>query len=391
MHCKRRASPRASSNADAYKWSQISARLIPCNAAAVRLNGADGRCAFHIGTTALRVRHQTVATAAPSAGRQLASEVERGIGQRLLHTDRVPHLHAAERVVCTHLGAARDVTASLKETRNKAAPPIFGTALRLLRLAQHFGRLDAVDIPLLCAAVWIGGAHQFTASRVIAVRGRMGSQAVFGKHIAAAPARSVNKFDAGLIPTNIATIGLDCTDIRTACGILTTWFCMHHKATACCSLTGGIAGTEAAGSGNTGRVPIHAAAERVTVAHAVAAGHRTAARSVVNDKAALRLTATAARAGDAATELQRLAHALHIPDDVAAVGIKLAHRCAALRVAAVGGAVRQAAITRSRATARKIRTEQARTIDARLVPAGSATRWVNQTHGLAALWIAAIR
>jgi hypothetical protein len=53
--------------------------------------------------------------------------------------------------------------------------------------------------------------------------------------------------------------------------------------------------------------------------------------------------------------------------------------------------VRQAAITRSRATARKIRTEQARTIDARLVPAGSATRWVNQTHGLAALWIAAIR
>lgn len=287
--------------------------------------------------------------------------------------------------------AARAVIASLQETGDKATATLVGAALRLLRLAEDFRRLHTIDIPLFVAAIGIGITHQLTAGGVVAVGGRMWCETVFGEHIAAAAALGVDQIDAFLIPTNIAAVRLNRADFRAARGVLASWLCMHDKTAPGRRLACGIRRTETSCGSDTGRVPVHTTAKRITVADTVAAGRRITPRCSMNNETALRLSSTTAGTGHPCTELQRLTDALHVPNDVATVRIELAHDGAALRIITERSPMRQAAIASRWTAARQIRTKEPGIVNACLIPAHCAARGIDHTDGLAALWVTAVR
>jgi len=180
-------------------------------------------------------------------------------------------LHTAEGIVVADLIAARAVIASLQEAGHKATATLVGAALRLLRLAEDFRHLHTIDIPLFVAAVGIGITHQLTAGGVVAVGCCMRRKAILCEDIAAAAALGGDQIDAFLIPTNIATVRLNRAHFRAARGILAPGLRMHDKTAPGRRLACGIRRTETLCGSNTGRVPVHTAAERIAVADTVAA------------------------------------------------------------------------------------------------------------------------
>jgi len=277
----------AVAEAPADPLGDVHAALVPAEAAADWVDGADGSAALRVGAAARSMHHERGARSWASAW---SGAADTGIRRTCL----VPCPRAAGRIECADHKAAVVILARGQIARDGARTRTGIAAGNSVVDADGAGVDDAEDVPLRGAATRIHVADAVAAFAVEAGRGSVRIEAAAGADVAAAVAEERCALRAGLVPLGERFIAAerivvahgDAAGRIGAAGAL-----VRHVAAAegrrAEGVDGGVVadGADRAGRLNAGEVPADRAAEVVEVADLVAA-HRVRAARLRMDRAA---------------------------------------------------------------------------------------------------------
>ena len=316
---------------------------VPAIGAAKRVDGA------HAGATDLVVASGLVLAGIEAAALARAVRVGFRPAERPRGADAVaaPRDFAAERIRCADDLAAGCVAA----TRGGAHRP--AAAARRAPAERHadcLRRVHARLVPSDAAADGIDRANRLAAGRVVASGGSVdgertaGSRAVRGVQVADVDGGEC----AGFVPCALAAGWVKLADEVAALLVLAGGDEARHRARTSAGVAAGRdIRADRRSDGDAEDVPFDRAADRIDVAHVLAAGAVEACGRRVREEAASRADGAAVGADDLCAR-----HAVRIPPRIAAAWVDRAHRGAAGVIGAPG---RRA---RAEATSRRTRADE---------------------------------